>query len=110
MTALHEKHCVPCEGNTVPLFRPKAIELLKELSGWELSEDGKSISKIKTFKNFIEAMHYAGNVAQVAELEGHHPDLLISYGKVGISLTTHAIGGLSENDFILASKIDTIKK
>jgi 4a-hydroxytetrahydrobiopterin dehydratase len=108
--SLSEQHCVPCEGNTVPLFRPRAQELLKEVEGWTLSEGGKSISKTIKFKNFIEAMHFANNVAQLAEIEGHHPDLLIKWGSVGIELSTHAIGGLSENDLILAAKIDQLRQ
>ena len=103
-----EKHCVPCEGNTLPLFRTKAEEYLKEVSGWELSGDGKSISKELKFKNFVEAMQFANKVGDIAQSEGHHPDLTISWGKVGITLTTHSIKGLSENDFVLASKIDHI--
>lgn len=108
MTTLTEKHCVPCEGRTVPLFRPRAEELLKEVPMWEISRDGKSISRTMKFKDFLEAMHFANNIAQVAEMEGHHPDLLIKWASVGIDLSTHAIGGLSENDFILAAKIDAL--
>jgi len=108
MSDLSEKHCVPCEGGTVPLFRSKAEELLKEVNGWTLSADGKSISKEWKFENFVKAMHFAGNVGQIAELEGHHPDLLVKWGSVGVTLSTHAIGGLSLNDFILASKIDEL--
>ena len=107
--SLAEKHCVPCEGGTVPLERGRAEERLKEVQGWSLSLDGKSITKNIKFKNFIEAMHFANNIAQVAEIEGHHPDLAISWGKVGIELSTHSIGGLSENDFILAAKIDQLR-
>ncbi len=106
---LAEQHCVPCEGRTVPLFRTEAEEHLKEIPSWTLSDDGKTISKTVKFKDFVEAMHFANNIAQVAEMEGHHPDLLIKWGSVTISLSTHAIGGLSENDFILAAKIDQLR-
>jgi 4a-hydroxytetrahydrobiopterin dehydratase len=106
---LAEKHCVPCEGRTVPLFRSKAEELLKEVPTWAISPHGRSISKEVKFKNFLEAMHFANNIAQLAEMEGHHPDLLIKWGSVGIELSTHAISGLSENDFILAAKIDQLR-
>lgn len=106
---LAEQHCVPCEGRTVPLFRSKAEEYLKEVPSWTLAEDGKSISKTIDFKDFIEAMHFANNIAQVAEMEGHHPDLLIKWGSVHIELSTHAIQGLSENDFVLAAKIDQLR-
>jgi 4a-hydroxytetrahydrobiopterin dehydratase len=81
---------------------------MKQLHEWTLSTDDKSISKTFTFKNFMGAMHFANAIAEIAEQEGHHPDLAISWGKVGVSLTTHAIKGLSQNDFILAAKIDHI--
>src|SRR3990167_4433095 len=108
MTGLTQKKCVACEGGAVPLNRIEAEVLLKQISGWNLSEDGKIISREFTFKNFVEAMDFANKIALIAEEEGHHPDLAISWGKVGISLTTHAIKGLSENDLILAAKIDQI--
>jgi len=107
--SLSEKHCVPCEEGTVPLTREKAEESLKQLNDWTLSADGKSISREIKFKNFLEAMHFANNIAQVAELENHHPDLLIKWGSVGVTLSTHSIGGLSDNDFILAAKIDQLR-
>ena len=107
--SLAEKHCVPCEGGTVPLLKPRVDELLKEVKDWSVSDDGKSISRTIKFKDFLEAMHFANNIAQVAEIEGHHPDLLVKWGSVGITLSTHSIGGLSENDFILASKIDELR-
>lgn len=83
---------------------------MRELTGWTLAHDAKSISKEYKCKDFMEAMHYAGNIAQLAEVEGHHPDLHISWGRVNVELSTHTIGGLSENDFIIAAKIDTIKQ
>src|SRR3989344_4263361 len=105
---LSQKHCVPCEGGVMPLFRTKAEEYLKDISDWSLSEDAKKISKTFTFKNFKEALGFANKVGDIAEAEGHHPDMLVGWGKVHIELTTHAIGGLSENDFILAAKIDAL--
>ena len=108
MTVLTQKHCVPCEGGTVPLFRPKAEELLKELSNWQLAADGTSITKHYIFKNFSQALAFANRIGAVADEENHHPDLAVSWGRVGITLSTHAIGGLSENDFILAAKIDSL--
>jgi len=92
----------------MPLFRTKAEEYLKDISDWSLSEDAKKISKTFTFKNFKEALGFANKVGDIAEAEGHHPDMLVGWGKVHIELTTHAIGGLSENDFILAAKIDAL--
>src|SRR3989344_8291861 len=105
---LSQKHCVPCEGGVMPLFRTKAEEYLKDTPDWSLSEDAKKISKTFTFKNFKEALAFANKVGDIAEAEGHHPDMLVAWGRVGIELTTHAIGGLSENDFVLAAKIDAL--
>jgi 4a-hydroxytetrahydrobiopterin dehydratase len=82
--------------------------LLKKLDGWTLWPDAKTISKSFTFKNFATAFAFAAKIADHAEAEGHHPDLLISWGRVEVELSTHSIGGLSENDFILAAKIDGI--
>jgi 4a-hydroxytetrahydrobiopterin dehydratase len=106
--ALSDKKCVPCEGGTMPLMIPQAQEMLKELNGWTLSPDVKSVSKDYAFKNFAEALAFANKVGAVAEEEGHHPDLVVKWGKVGVVLSTHAIGGLSENDFIVAAKIDRV--
>ena len=92
----------------MPLFRTKAEEYLKDTPGWSLSGDAKKITKTFTFKNFKEALGFANKVGDIAEAEGHHPDMLVGWGKVHIELTTHAIGGLSENDFILAAKIDAL--
>ena len=103
-----EKHCVPCEGGVMPLFRTKAEEFLKEITGWSLSSDVKKISKTFKFKNFKDALLFANKVGDIAEAEKHHPDMLVAWGRVGIELTTHAIGGLSENDFVLAAKIDEL--
>ena len=103
---LAKKRCKACEGGVVPLDRAKAQEFLKILSGWSLSEDGKVIRKEFTFKNFKEVIAFFNKIAQVCEQENHHPELRISYKRIGVELTTHAIKGLSENDFILAAKFD----
>ena len=87
----------------------EATALLTHLKGWTLAKDFKKISKKFTFNNFVEAMEFANKITPVAESEGHHPDLSIGWGRVEVELTTHAIGGLSENDFILAAKIDKIR-
>ena len=84
--------------------------MLKELDQWMLIDDAKMLAKSFRFKNFVEAMRFINKVAEIAEGEGHHPDITISYNAVGLELMTHAIDGLSENDFILAAKIDEIKK
>lgn len=108
LSYLAEKHCLPCEGGVLPLSRDESSKFLKEISNWTL-RDYKEIEKIYQFKDFAEAMDFINAVADIAETEGHHPDLkLYDYKKVGVRISTHAIGGLSENDFILAAKIDEL--
>ena len=95
-----------CEGGTPPLDAEKIKEYLAELGGgWE-AVDGKKIKKEFKFKDFKEAMVFVNNIAETAESEGHHPDIHIFYNQVRIELWTHAVGGLSENDFIMAAKLD----
>jgi len=108
---LTKKHCVPCEGGTPPFSREQEDAYSKEVPSW--SFDRESIHKIRkrfSFKNFKEAMVFANKVAEIAEEEGHHPDICISYNKVDFTLFTHAVGGLSENDFIMAVKINDLMK
>lgn len=103
------KKCKPCEGGVDPYSRDEAVDQLKKLSGWKLTDDGQRIRKEWTAKHFMAAMKFFNEVAEVAETDQHHPDLhLTQYRKVAIELWTHAIGGLSENDFILAAKIDEL--
>jgi len=101
------KKCKPCEGGTPPLTPETAQQYLASLTGWELLE-GAKIKKEFKFKNFVGSMDFVNRLAKIAEEEGHHPTILIIYNKVRITLTTHAIGGLSENDFIMAAKIDKL--
>lgn len=108
--ALDNKHCIPCEGGVEPYTPDIAQEMLRHLSpGWMLIDDAHLLVREYRFKNFAEAMAFANKVAALAEAEQHHPDLAIGYGSLSIELTTHAAGGLTENDFILATKIDKIK-
>lgn len=103
------KKCVPCEGGVPPVPRDEAERLLAGLGGWSLTADGKRIGKDWKMKHFQAALDFFNAVGQVAEEEQHHPDLhLEGYRNVRIELWTHAIGGLSENDFILAAKIDQL--
>ena len=103
------KKCVPCEGGVDKYSFEEAQDQLQKLSGWSITRDGQRIRKEWTVKNFIAGMDFFNRVAEVAEAEGHHPDLHIDgYRNVSIELGTHAIGGLSENDFILAAKIDQL--
>jgi 4a-hydroxytetrahydrobiopterin dehydratase len=92
----------------MPLSREESDKLLKEVQGWTRSLDGLKVSKEYTFKDFVQAVEFVNKITPVAEAEGHHPDLSVTWGKVRVELSTHAIGGLSENDFILAAKIDEI--
>lgn len=103
---LTEKKCEPCEGGVPAMLEAQANELLKQVPSWKI-KDLKVIKEFK-FKNFLEAMEFVNKVAVIAEQEGHHPDIFISYSKVIIETWTHSINGLSENDFILAAKIDKI--
>ncbi len=108
-TSLTEKKCEPCEGKTKAFERGQAVEYLKQTTGWSLSGDAKTISKECVAKNFMVAVNFINKVAQIAEMENHHPDVhLTSYRNLRIDLSTHAIGGLSENDFIMAAKINEL--
>ena len=107
MNNLKNQKCVPCEGGTPPLTKEESEKLLVQVSNhWQLSE--KSISADFKFKNFKESMTFVNKVADIADQEGHHPDIYIYYAKVKLELTTHAIKGLSINDFIVSSKIDEV--
>ena len=105
---LAQNRCKPCESGMPPATKEEAEKLIQRVVGWKLSGDGKHISKEFKFENFLEAMGFANKITAIAEEEGHHPDLSIGWGRVGVELTTHAIKGLSENDFILAAKIEKI--
>ena len=101
--------CKPCEGGVDPCTLGEANDQLQQLAGWSLTKDGQRIRKTWTVKHFMAAMDFFNKVAEVAEEDGHHPDIhLEGYRNVWIELWTHAIGGLSENDFILAAKIDQL--
>jgi 4a-hydroxytetrahydrobiopterin dehydratase len=103
------KKCLPCEGGVEPCSLGDAQSQLAKLEGWYLTHDGQRIRKDWTVKNFMAGMRFFNQVAEVAEADGHHPDVhLWGYRNAWIELWTHAIGGLSENDFILAAKIDQI--
>jgi 4a-hydroxytetrahydrobiopterin dehydratase len=106
---LTSKKCQACEGGVDKLSTDEAREQLGALSGWRLTGDGQRIRKDWEVKNFLVGMDFLNRVAEVAEQEGHHPDLhLEGYRNVWIGLWTHAVGGLTQNDFILAAKIDQL--
>jgi len=109
MTDLTKKHCVPCEGGDPPVSDAREDELKQQIPDWLLLRDGTHrLRRQFKFKNFKEAIVFVNKVAEVAEAEGHHPDIYIFYNKVQIDLFTHAVGGLSENDFIMAAKTDLL--
>jgi 4a-hydroxytetrahydrobiopterin dehydratase len=109
MNDLLKKKCVPCEDKSIkPLSREDAQDYIDESHGWILSEDAKKISKEYKFKDFIGAINFVERVADIAEEEGHHPDIHIHYNKVLLELWTHNIGGLSVNDFIIAAKVEAM--
>ena len=106
---LVQKKCLPCEGGVDPCPLDAAEAQLASLPGWYLTHEGQRIRRDWTVKHFMAGMKFFNEVARIAEEDGHHPDLHIEgYRNVSIELWTHAIGGLSENDFILAAKIDTL--
>ncbi len=108
---LSEKKCLPCEGGIAPLTRKQCEEYLATLRGWAIAEDCKSIRIQYILENFISVIDLTNRIAAIAETENHHPDIhLTQYRRIEIVLSTHAIGGLSLNDFILASKIDELPK
>jgi 4a-hydroxytetrahydrobiopterin dehydratase len=105
---LTDKHCKPCEGGVPPLTEKEARELLKQLDGWELGD--KRISKTFTFKNYYQTIAFVNAVAWMTHREDHHPDMTVGYSKCHMEYSTHAIGGLSDNDFICAAKVDALFK
>ena len=106
---LVDKHCKPCEGGVQALSPGQSRELLEALHrDWQLSEDGLGIARTFEFPAYSRTLAFANAVAWIAISEGHHPDLIVSYGSCTVSYTTHAINGLSDNDFICAAKVDRL--
>jgi 4a-hydroxytetrahydrobiopterin dehydratase len=109
-TELTHKRCAPCEGGVAPLSSERIEEYLRALPAWKRTPDGQRIRRDWRVKDFLTALDFFQRIAQVAEEEDHHPDLhLTGYRNVTVELWTHAINGLSENDFILAAKIDVLQ-
>ena len=111
MKELLQKKCVPCEGGAIPFDISDIHKYQKKVAGWDITKNEKKIfflNKKFIFKNFIDSQIFVNKVAKISEEEGHHPDILFGWGYAKIKITTHAIKGLSENDFILAAKIDQI--
>jgi 4a-hydroxytetrahydrobiopterin dehydratase len=111
MSELTSRKCVPCDGGVQPLSRAEAQALMKQLKPeWKLADDTKSIASELKFRNFFHTMSFVNAVAHIASAEDHHPDVELGYGYCRIRYNTHAIGGLSENDFICAAKIDALPR
>lgn len=104
---LADNRCVPCRGGVPPMASAKAKEMLAQLGeGWQLTHDGTRLERGYAFKNFAQALAFANKVGEIAEKEGHHPDLHVGWGKCTMEIWTHKINGLTESDFFLAAKAD----
>ena len=111
MSALHNKKCIPCRGGVLPFDISEIHKYLKKVDGWDVKKNESEsyfIEKNFKFKNFLESQNFVNKIGEISEQEGHHPDISYGWGYAKITITTHAIEGLSENDFILAAKIDQI--
>ena len=107
---LGSERCEPCHGGTPALTRPEAEALLAQISDrWQISDDAQTLAREIVFKDFAQAMAFLNRLAEVAESEGHHPDFYLhGWNNVRVTLSTHAIGGLSRNDFLVAAKLDRV--
>lgn len=108
MTNLAEKKCVPCEGGVPKLTSDEAQKYLKLTSNWQLNKNSTEISRLFNFKGFYKTMAFVNAVAWIANQEGHHPDLEVSYNSCLVKFTTHAVDGLTDNDFICAAKVNKL--
>ena len=111
MSDLFDKKCKPCEGGVLPFDITEIHKYQKKVDGWDIVQNKDKIYTLEKkfiFKNFLDSQNFINEVGKISEIEGHHPDILFGWGYAKINITTHAIEGLSENDFILASKIDQL--
>ena len=108
MSELTSKRCLPCEGGVDPLDADAASQMLSQVPGWSLSGDGKQIERTIRFDNYYQTMAFVNAIAFMAHQEDHHPDMTVGYNQLHVIYTTHAIGGLSENDFICAAKVNAL--
>ena len=111
MSDLFDKKCKPCEGGVLPFDITEIHKYQKKVDGWDIVQNKDKIYTLEKkfiFKNFLDSQSFINEVGKISEIEGHHPDILFGWGYAKINITTHAIEGLSENDFILAAKIDKI--
>jgi 4a-hydroxytetrahydrobiopterin dehydratase len=109
MEQLHEKRCLACEAGVRPLTHDDIQQLLKKVKNWEVNADDTMITRRFTFKGFYKTMAFVNAIAWIANQENHHPDLEVGYNYCVVHYTTHAIKGLSENDFICAAKVDALE-
>lgn len=109
MDELAKKRCKSCEDDGFPAYTPEqAADMMAHIPEWKLSDDARTITRSFPFKDFKGALEFANRIGKLAEEEWHHPDLIVAWGRVEALLTTHSIKGLSENDFIMAAKIDLL--
>ncbi len=109
MNELAARKCKPCEGGMAPLARAETEHLLAQLGGtWSLGDEQRAIRRAFTFRDFYRTMSFVNALAHLANIEDHHPDLEVGYNYCRVTFTTHAIGGLSENDFVCAAKVNLI--
>ncbi|OGT50910.1 MAG: 4a-hydroxytetrahydrobiopterin dehydratase [Gammaproteobacteria bacterium RIFCSPHIGHO2_12_FULL_42_13] len=109
MSTLETIHCVACEGGVPELTKEEIKTLLPQVKGWDISNDGKTISRHFSFKNFYKTMAFVNAIAWIANQENHHPDMEVGFNYCTVKFTTHAINGLTKNDFICAAKINSME-
>jgi 4a-hydroxytetrahydrobiopterin dehydratase len=109
MTELASKTCVPCKGGVPPLKGKELADLTRQVRGWKVIEE-HHIEKSYSFPDFVSALEFVNRIGAVAEEQGHHPDILLQWGRATVTIWTHKIDGLTESDFILAAKIDQITR
>ena len=109
MPELADKQCIPCRGGVPPLTADEIKPLAQQLPDWDIV-DGHHLDRTYKFKNFRDALDFTNKVGELAEEQGHHPDIYLSWGKVGIRLWTHKIDGLTESDFVMAAKIERLNE
>lgn len=105
---LSSKTCTPCRGGTEPMNSDQAVHMREEVPDWELTHDATRIKRTFRFRNFLEANQFVDRVGELAESQGHHPDITFGWGYATVEIWTHKIGGLHENDFIFAAKTDEL--
>ena len=108
INALENKPCVPCRGGIAPMNAADARAILPAVAGWQLDDEAKKISRSFTFRDFVQAQNFAVRVGEISELENHHPDICYGWGFCTVVFYTHKIGGLHENDFIMAAKVNAL--